>query len=128
MRTKVTHLSYFFRQKEMDHDIIEKWYIEKLHELGSGLNNDFYSMALNRMVYVHSEIIAALDDQPERRQINYVSNVNALYSARYGYSSNINVLKINYHCVTNVITRRGQPTMILRRHVSVVLTGTLWQI
>ena len=77
------------------------------------------------MVYVHFRIITALGDQPERRQINYVSNVNALYSARYGYSSNINVLKINYHHVTNVTIRPGQSTMILHQHVSIVLTETL---
>ena len=56
------------------------------------MNNQFYSTALNKHVYVHFEIIAALGDQPERRQINYLSNGNGLYSARYGHSCNINAI------------------------------------
>ena len=33
------------------------------------MNNQFYSTALNKHVYVHFETIVALGDQPERRQI-----------------------------------------------------------
>ena len=61
----------------------------KLHHLSHGTDNKFYSAKNNKTITVHFEIIAFLDDQPERRSINKLMLGNSIFGARYLYAVNV---------------------------------------
>ena len=65
--------------KSVDHDAVENRFLKETMELSNGVNNTFYSMILKRNVKVHSEIIASLADQPERRSMNKIMLGNSLF-------------------------------------------------
>ena len=75
--------------KSSCHDSVEKRFVNKLIELGNGINNLFYSARLKSYVAVHFEIIASLGDQPERREMNYLMAGNSKFGARYLFAANI---------------------------------------
>ena len=78
--------------KSNNHDAIERRFVEELLELGSGINNTFYSSIRKRYVTVHFELVASLGDQPERREINYLIGGNSKFGSHYLYSANIEAL------------------------------------
>ena len=71
-----------------DHDTIENVFIKGTLGLSNGVNNNFHSMFVKRNVRVHSETIASLGDQPERRSINKTMMENSLFISRFCHSSN----------------------------------------
>ena len=74
--------------KGKDHDVIERQYMNELNELEFRSSYLYYCKRLNKMVRVHFEIICSLGDQPERRSINYIMDVNSLYCPKYEYACN----------------------------------------
>ena len=75
--------------KSDSHDIVERNFVEEINELSSGINNKFYCSRMKKHVSVHFEIIASLGDQPERRELNYLSAGNSKFGPRYLWSANI---------------------------------------
>ena len=75
--------------KSESHDVVERYFVEEINELCSGINNQFYCARLKKNICVHFEIIASLGDQPERRELNYLSGGNSKFGARYLWSANI---------------------------------------
>ena len=115
----------YWKKGNSNHDMIERFFVKELNELSSGTINLFYCSALNKMVHVHFESLAALGDQPERRQINYLSNGNALYSARYGYACNINelkhVLSVCNKCALNIKAMNNHTPIVCNRCLNWVI-------
>ena len=71
-----------------NHDDIERVFIEELEEVKYDKGNVF-STALNNNVYAYFELIACLEDQLERRGINYTFGGGDNYSSRFRYSANV---------------------------------------
>ena len=76
-----------------NHDDVEKIFVDELNELKSNKTNIFYSKALNKNVYVYFELIACLEDQLERRIINYILEGADNFGLRIGNSTNMKQIK-----------------------------------
>jgi hypothetical protein len=48
---------------------------------------------MKKHVCFHFEIIASLRDQPERRELNYLTGGNSKFGARYLWSANIAAMR-----------------------------------
>ena len=83
-------------QAKIDHEEIEIEIQKELQELRAPGGCSFYVKGLGGMVPVHAEIIATLQDQPERRTANYIMGTGGNYSARWRYSINLKEL---HHCI-----------------------------
>ena len=70
------------------HNVIEIRCVGKTKEISSNVNDIFFSMRHNKHVTVYVEITVSLEDQPERREINYPMLGNA-FSLRFGNVFNI---------------------------------------
>ena len=69
-------------RKSASHDFLEcRFTTEIMLELSSGSNNVFYWKTVNACVGVHIELLASLQDQPKRRQANYIMLGGSKYSA-----------------------------------------------
>jgi hypothetical protein len=75
-------------EKGWDHTPIHVKFLEELRSLqGGGVH--FYHAGLKRVVLVHVDVIAILQDQPERRKGVFVSMGNSRFTARWGYSADL---------------------------------------
>ena len=68
--------------------ILKEYLLENWKRLNT-IKEMFLSTALNNNVYVYFELIACLEDQLERRCINYTFGGGDNYSSRFGYSANV---------------------------------------
>ena len=75
--------------KHGSHDVVEKQYLDKLHDLCHGKNNRLYSYKPQKFVNVHFEITTCLVDQPERQSMYYMMLGNSTYSTKFRYSCDI---------------------------------------
>jgi hypothetical protein len=75
-------------KKQSDHNEVEQQFAEELEKLRSG-TCVFYNSCTQSYVKVYLELIASLQDQPERRGSNYLMLGSGKFSARWGYSCNI---------------------------------------
>jgi hypothetical protein len=58
--------------KSSSHHVVEEWFAQEALALTSGHDNLFYCHALKRLVPVHIEMLASLQDQPERHHANCI--------------------------------------------------------
>jgi len=70
------------------HRTIEQQFVAEMMELSSGDDNWFYCQSLKMSVCVHIEMMASLQDQPERHQANCKMLGSGRYCARWGYTAN----------------------------------------
>ncbi len=75
-------------KKGSSHEAIEQRFAEELKTLRSG-NCSMYSKCSGSVVPIYLELLVSLQDQPERRGMNYLMLGSGKYSARWGYSCNI---------------------------------------
>ena len=75
-------------KKASSHESVEERFASEVIELSSGDNNWFYCESLKKSVRVHVEMMASLQDQPERRQANCIMLGSGRYCARWGYTAN----------------------------------------
>jgi len=74
--------------RKMDsHEVVEKAFADELIELRSG-NLQFRLGKFGALVYVYGDIIASLQDQIERRSMNYIMLGGSTFSARWRLSCN----------------------------------------
>jgi hypothetical protein len=73
------------------HDAVEEAFAKELEELRSG-NTKFRVGKLGHEVYVFADIVASLQDQIERRSMNYMMLGGSTFSARWGYACNFNAI------------------------------------
>ena len=78
---------------KINHDDIERQFIEELNELKPNKGNIFYSEALDKNVHVYFELITCFGDQLERSGINYLLGRIGNFSASFGYCANIHQMK-----------------------------------
>ncbi len=74
--------------KENCHEAVEKLFAEELIKLHSG-KTYFYSKAARANVGIYLELVASLQDQPERQGTNHLMLGSGRYSTRWGYSGNL---------------------------------------
>ena len=72
-------------RKSDSHEAVEEQFRKDLLGLKARNAPLFYHKLANGMVKVHVEILAALQDQPERRSLNHISMGNGRYTARMGW-------------------------------------------
>jgi hypothetical protein len=60
------------RLDKQSHDSVEKKFAEELLLFKNGNAMDFYRGGILKNVRVHLELLASLQDQPERRKANYI--------------------------------------------------------
>ena len=65
---------------------MERMYCEELRSFKEGEFKQFYDGRNKRMCAVHLELIASIQDQPERRSENNIALGNQTFSSRWGYS------------------------------------------
>ena len=103
--------------KSDSHDIIERYFIDEINELSSGINNMFYCSRMKKHVCVHFEIIASLGDQPERRELNYLTGGNSKFGARYLWSANIAAMcKYIPPCENCLQMLKNSPSLLKTEH------------
>jgi len=71
--------------KNDSHEIAEQTFAKELDELRSG-NLQFRLGKFGTLVYVYADVLASLQDQIERRSINYIMLGGSRYSARWRLS------------------------------------------
>lgn len=76
-------------RKGDSHEEVEKKIALAIAELNSQNFLSFYLGAAKKQVKIYFEIIATLQDQPERRGANYLMGGNGTYCARWGVSANL---------------------------------------
>ena len=74
--------------KHGDTETIESRLREDIQKLSGVEPLKFYHHSVKQNVYVHLEILASLEDQLERRSLNYIALGNSMYTARWGYVLN----------------------------------------
>ena len=67
----------------VSHEEVEQLFAEELMSLSSGKDNEFYHGGLRKNVKVIFELLASLQDQPERRSVNYIMLGNSQYTASW---------------------------------------------
>ena len=65
------------------HEQVEGRFAQDLIELSSRNGVEFYHGGLRKYVKVHFELLASLQDQPERRSVNYIMLGNSQYTASW---------------------------------------------
>ena len=71
---------------------LDERYKKDLQSLREGPLHEMYNGRTKRMCYVHVELIASLQDQPERRDVTCISRGNSLYTSCFGYLVNLKKL------------------------------------
>lgn len=66
------------------HEEVEELFAQELWSLKNGEKNVFYHGGLKRNVRVYVELLASLQDQPERRKANYIMLGRSTYTAQWG--------------------------------------------
>lgn len=66
------------------HEEVEELFANELLSLKNGEKNEFYHGGLKRNVRVYIELLASLQDQPERRKTNYIMLGRSTYTAQWG--------------------------------------------
>ena len=66
------------------HEEVEQLFAQELWSLRNGEKNVFYHGGLKRNVRVYVELLASLQDQPERRKANYIMLGRSTYTAQWG--------------------------------------------
>ena len=104
--------------KSESHDIVERYFVEEIKELSSGINNNFYCARLKKNICVHFEIIASLGDQPERRELNYLSGGNSKFGPRYLWSANVSSMsKYLPPCHKCFETLKNETSLLNKEHI-----------
>lgn len=67
------------------HEEVEELFAQELWSLREGEKNLFYHGGLKRNVRVYVELLASLQDQPERRKANYIMLGRSTYTAQWGH-------------------------------------------
>jgi len=93
-------------KKGQSHEAVELQFAEELKMLRSG-KCSMYSKSTSSVVPVYMELLVSLQDQPERRSMNYLMLGSGKYSARWGFSCNIAEVSKNIStcstCLDNII-------------------------
>lgn len=96
-------------KKKCNHDAIEQRIINDLDLLKSGTLPPFYVGPMKKSVHMHFELMATLQDQPERRSANHLMAGNSTYAARWGVTADHkflhDVLKACNRCVQVMVER-----------------------
>jgi hypothetical protein len=79
--------------KGVDHSVVEEKFHEEMLKLSTNSLIPMYNGHTKSLVGVHAEVIASLNDQPERRSCLCLSGGNSIYHARWGYAMNLKKLK-----------------------------------
>jgi hypothetical protein len=79
-------------RKGLDHDPVEQKINEELKLLQEGTLPPFYIGTTKKCVHVYFELLATLQDQPERRSANHLGMGNAKYTTRFGVSADHDAL------------------------------------
>ena len=75
------------------HDDIERFYATELEMLKSPNLDPFYVGTMKKKAALHFELIATLQDQPERRSANHIHGGGGLFAARMGVSADLKALQ-----------------------------------
>ncbi len=78
--------------KESSHEEVEKLFKAELASLKSGAPIAIFDARKGCPVTIHAEVIASLQDQPERRAATNCSGGGGTYSGRMGYGVNFSAL------------------------------------
>ena len=97
--------------KDDNHEPIEVAFAKELHALSCGEDNIFFHGGLQKNVRVHIELLASLQDQPERRGTNKILLGSSNFTARWGYSTNFSA--VQKHLVPCPQCRRS----LLQQHI-----------
>jgi hypothetical protein len=73
-----------------DHSTVEQLFANELQEFREGIAVPFYYGKIKRNVFVYLEVLASLQDQPERRKSSCIMLGGSKYSSRWGYSMDLN--------------------------------------
>lgn len=73
-------------------DLISRKYQQELQSLKEGDFHVMYNGRTKQMCHVHVELIASVQDQPERRGATSILGGNSLCTARFGYLANLKEL------------------------------------
>ena len=74
-------------KKNQCHDEVERKINNDLEKLQNGTLPPFYVGRVKCAVHIHFELLATLQDQPERRSANHLLHGNATLAARWGVSA-----------------------------------------
>jgi hypothetical protein len=69
---------------KQSHESVEKKFAEELLSFQTGDAMDFYHGGIQKNVRLHLELFASLQDQPERRKVNYIKLGRSSYTAQWG--------------------------------------------
>ena len=92
-----------------------------------------YNGRTKQMCHVHVELIASVQDQPERRGATSILGGNSLYTARFGYLANlkelVNVLPPCEDCETTLLAHddsRRLPVQMLQNNLNRCTDCAAW--
>lgn len=77
------------------HEEIEAMFSAELEAFKNGVDVTFYHGGIKQNVLVYLELIASLQDQPERRKSNYIMLGGGKFTSRWGYSLDIAAVASN---------------------------------
>ena len=99
-------------KKGDSHDSVERKINQDLMRLRDGSVGPFYDGKARKQLYLFFDVFANLQDQPERRNSNYLTAGNGTYSARWGVSANhgelYNVLRCCSACLATISQRYAE--------------------
>jgi hypothetical protein len=75
-------------KKNSNHQCVEKLFSDEMTELRSG-NFKCYNKHTGSFVHVHMELVASLQDQPERHSCNALMLGSGNYSSRWGFTGDL---------------------------------------
>ncbi|MFO0446392.1 MAG: hypothetical protein ACK51L_01875 [bacterium] len=92
---------------KQSHESVEKKFAEELLLFKNGNAMDFYRGGILKNVRVHLELLASLQDQPERRKANYIMLGRSSYTAQWGLALDFAALASGIpcckHCMEKII-------------------------
>ena len=94
-------------RKGTSHEEVERLFANELKTLvGNSDANMFYCGKIKRQVRVHFQLIASLQDSPERRGANCVSLGGSTYTAVWGMAMDLNAFSEGVPSCINCLNRR----------------------
>jgi len=72
-----------------DRSELDRQYQKELLSFSKGPLQKIYNGRTKTMCYVHAELIASIQDQPERREATSIAAGKSLHTSRYGYLINL---------------------------------------
>jgi hypothetical protein len=91
---------------KQSHESVEKKFAEELLSFQKGDAMDFYHGGIQKNIRVHLELFVSLQDQPERRKVNYIMLGRSSYTAQWGLALDFAAVASGIpcckHCMHNI--------------------------